>query len=415
MPKPPTNSTDGSLVLWSSELSPYALKLRAMLDFTGDAYRCLPMQGGRVENARFAARLAWAKRHRQVARFPALTPLDEYPLVPYLFDAHAAPGAAQFWYDSSGLATWLDRRADRQAAPLVPADAQLAFIAHWIDEAFDELGLYLVHHQRWVQSARTNTAGSRLADEFSRLLPPMAARLLGARFARRQVRRLPYLFSVAEADTHFADLPPGLRPPRRQGFPPTHAFLESTWVALLAALESLLSAQPFVLGNRFTLADASIYGQLGMNLTDPTSAERMQALAPVCYRWLCAIRDGTHAVTRDAAPKEMSGSGLQLTNNLRPLLALIGDTFVPLMQQNEAAWRTAVAAGQTRFNEAAFNRGEALYDGEIAGYRFRSVVKSFQVQVWQDLKGAWRALSEADRCALRECLSVRACHALATV
>ena len=33
----------------------------------------------------------------------------------------------------------------------------------------------------------------------------------------------------------------------------------------------MLASRPFILGGRFTLADAAIYGQLGMNLPDPSA------------------------------------------------------------------------------------------------------------------------------------------------
>lgn len=50
-------------------------------------------------------------------------------------------------------------------------------------------------------------------------------------------------------------------------------------------MEHLLSAQPFLLGERFTLADASAYGQLGMNLVDPQSMH-------YCRTWLPALFGG---------------------------------------------------------------------------------------------------------------------------
>ena len=86
---------------------------------------------------------------------------------------------------------------------------------------------------------------------------------------------------------------------------------------------------------------------------------------------------------------------------LRPLLEIIAETFMPLMRQNTAAWRAAKNRGQTTFNEAAFDRGEALYEGTLMGYPFRSVAKSFQVPVWRDLCQAWEALGEKQREQLR--------------
>ena len=47
--------------------------------------------------------------------------------------------------------------------------------------------------------------------------------------------------------------------------------------------------------------------------------------------------------------------------------------------------------------EAAFGRDQSLYHGQLLGYPFRSVVKTFQVRVWRELKRQWQALDEARR------------------
>src|SRR5262249_39766669 len=149
--------------------------------------------GGRLENLRANWRVERAKRTGTATRFPRMTALDEYPLVPFLIDPD---GAVR--YDSSALARWLDATHPHAAGgPLFPHHPALAWVAQLIDEAFDEFGLYLVHHQRWVASARRNDAGKRLAHEFRRVLPPLTGARFARGFAARQVRRLPYLFSVA--------------------------------------------------------------------------------------------------------------------------------------------------------------------------------------------------------------------------
>ena len=70
------------------------------------------------------------------------------------------------------------------------------------------------------------------------------------------------------------------------------------------------------------------------------------------------------------------------------------------MEQNERAYERHKAAGQTRFNEAAFDRNEALYDGELLGRPFRSVAKTFQVKGWRSLKARYLSLETAHRAAL---------------
>ena len=374
------------LRIWASELSPFALKLRSMLDAVGATYQSLPEDGTRAEGWRLIRKIERAKRRRTAIRYPRTQPLDEYPMVPFL---EAEDG--RIYYDSSALAHWLDATRPGPAGPLVPEAPDLAFLAALVDEAFDEFGLYMVHHNRWVPSADTTRAPRRLAEEMAPVLSRPVARVMARRFARRQTRRLPYLFSVA---------PPGLAPgpggplPSPTGFPPTHALLEAAWESTLAAMEQLLRAQPYVLGDRFTLADASAYGQLSMNLLDGRSAERLAELAPTTHAWLCGIRDGDHV------PGGGTGGGLYRAAELEPLLDVIGQTFVPLMQQNEAAFARFQAQGETRFNERGFDAGRALYDGELLGHPFRSVAKTFQVQVWRELVASFGALAPEDRPAL---------------
>ncbi len=136
------------------------------------------------------------------------------------------------------------------------------------------------------------------------------------------------------------------------------------------------------------MADASIYGQLGMNLKDPTANDRMRARAPHTHAWLEAIRDGRHV--------NVEGE-LSTDARLRPLVALLSETFVPLMQQNHAAYLREVASGATLFNEVAFDRGMSLYDGTLRQQPFRAAIKTFQVRVWRDLCSRWQQLSREAR------------------
>ncbi|MFN2377044.1 MAG: glutathione S-transferase domain-containing protein [Candidatus Binatia bacterium] len=371
-------------IVWGPELSPFLLKLESLLVHAGVRYRRLPRDGSRLENLRVAAAIDRAKRKGQARRPPSGDPLDEYPLVPYLVTA-----AGEVLYDSSALAGWLDAQAAADNDPRIPREAALRFLCLFLDEAFDEFGLYLVHHNRWKLAATDNDVpGRRLAHEYRRLLPPGVGPFFARWFARRQVRRLPYLFSVAPEGYRVDGLAASLTPPSRAGFPPTHDLLEESWEAILAALESLLARQPFLLGDRFTLADASAYGQLSMNLTDTAAARRLKELAPLVFAWLEGIRDGRHA--------GVSGE-LRAAPGLQPLLEILVETFAALMRANEAAWERHRRDGQTLFNEAAFDAGLALYDGVLRGHPFRSVAKSFQARVWRDLRREWEALAEDAR------------------
>jgi glutathione S-transferase len=375
--------------LWGADLSPFALKVEALLRFAGVPFRWLPASGSALEAHRFNLRRARLIAGRLPLTWPEKSPLDEFPLVPFLF----GPGGENL-YDSTAIGVWLDRTGPHPAgewAPLLPdEEPALRFAARLVDEALDEVGLYLVHHNRWVVSARDNDAGPRLARQMRPLLGP-AARVLARRFPARQVRRLPYLFSVAPADSHaFADLPARLRPPTREGFPATHALLEQAFRRLLGAVEPVLSARPFLFGERFTLADASVYGQLAMNRTDPSAWAWIGREAPATGAWIERLADGDFSGHRAEGP-------LVLDEMLAPLMGWLSDTFVPLMRQNADAWQRHRAAGETIFNEKAFDAGRSLYDGTLLGQPFRSVAKTFQVRVWRDLARDWQALAEDAR------------------
>jgi glutathione S-transferase len=365
------------LILWGSELSPFSLKTRAVLEWAEIPHQWLPDHGSRWQNLRAAWQIERAKRTRTAIRHPATSPLDEYPLVPFVLDGTAT------YYDSTAIARWIDETRPAAGGPLVPPDPATAFVTAFVDEAFDEVGLYLAHHFRWVVSAQTNDAGRRLAHEMRHHAPPGGPAWLARWFPRRQVRRLPYLFSVAAPDAPRPALPAGLIPPSRPGFPPTHALLEGIWERWIDAIERLLTRRPFLLGERFTLADASVYGTFGMNLADPTAAARMRERAPATFAWLERLRAQGHVGSRGPV-----GLGPELA----PLLDALRTTFSPLMHQNERAWDAARAAGETCFNERGFDRGRGLYDGEILGQPFRSVVKTFQVRAWRELRHAWRGL-----------------------
>ena len=86
-----------------------------------------------------------------------------------------------------------------------------------------------------------------------------------------------------------------------------------------------------------------------------------------------------------------------LHQDLGPLIGVFLETFVPLMRANAEAVARLRAAGETLFNEPAFDAGRSLYDGRILGHPFRSVAKTFQARAWRDLVGAWQALDEAGR------------------
>ncbi len=383
---------DISYVIWASGLSPFALKTRALFQYSGIPYKWHPAEGSLSERLRGLRRVDAIKRGRLPIHSPDVDDdLDELPLVPFVFSDDGTNLC-----DSSAIAQWCDTQAHRDIEPLFPTGEIEHMAARLIDEYFDEFGLYMAHHNRWVTSAHDNDAGRRLAREMIPVTLAPLRPILASRFSARQVRRLPYLFSNGNPSSQYQGLSPARRPPAIEGFPPTHALLDEAFLKMLERVELVLSDQAYLLGERFTIADASAYGQLAMNLDDPAPCRIIELRAPLTYAWLRRIQAGEHQSTRKA-----SGSArLEVSPRLSYLLEEIRRTFVPLMRQNEAAYEKFYARGVKMFNEAAFGRGVALYDGEIDGRPFRSVAKSFQVKVWRRIKREWSHLSKPNRAKL---------------
>jgi glutathione S-transferase len=348
--------------------------------------RLLPAGGDLLENLDTLWRVARIRRGRLELTHPRLTVLDELPLVPYLLGPEG-----ENLYDSSAIAEWLDAKHIQPGSKLIPEDPELRFATLLVDEYFDEFGLYMAHHNRWILSASDNDAGRRLAGEYRSLLPGPLRGAFARWFSRRQTRRLAYLFSVAAKGEKFPGARAG-RPPSPTGFPATHELLAESFERMLSRLEAMLSRRPYLFGERFTLADASAYGQLCMNAHDPAAERLIARNAPATRQWVARIEAG------DLMPAHACGtSGLMLSEELDGLIDEICATFVPLMRQNEAAYVKHAARGRTVFNEAAFDRARGLYYGSIGGRPYRAVAKTFQVKVWRRLLAEWEALEPAAR------------------
>ena len=371
-----------SITFMGVTASPFQLKMQSLADATGIRWKLVPREVGSWTAIRVTRRINRERKAGRVQRFTGMSQgMDEYPSVPYYwFDE------SELFYDSTGLALHLDSFAGTNE-PLLPDDAPTRFICRLIDDAFDEFGLYMAHHNRWVTSTTTNRMGITTAGELGKLFPIIPRALIAKRMSRRQVRRCPYLFSVSPPDFE-TGLGPALTPPSRYGFPATHTLLDLAFRRYLAAIEAVLSQQPYLLGERFTLADASAYGQLNMHHLDPTALRIIEELAPTTFNWIRRIERAEH----------MAGLGVvALEDSLAGLIDVIAETYIPLMQQNEQAYKDYEAKGQTEFNETAFDRNQALYDGVLMDFPFRAVVKTFQVASWREIQREWHGLERREQ------------------
>lgn len=370
----------GSWVVLGSELSPFTLKVLNYMVFLGLPVQLYYTQGNSWQNLRYQA-LKWQLQlGLKPLTWPKMSERDELPLVPFIFSP-----AGDAFYDSSAFAHWLEYESGLSLPRTLHScdRPELNFLIDLIDEFFDDWGLYMVHHNRWKVSQNNNSAGRRLAYELRSLIGPLQP-LVASFFSRRQTRRLPYLFSVAERPIKAEKLSYGV--PAHLGFDATHELLEQSFARILAALEPIFAKRSFLFGKAYSLADASIYGQLGMNLADADAAAWIAQDAPNTFAWLqrMAALDFS-AVQADE---------LMWFDDLQPLLDEISQIYLPLMQQNKQAYERFYAQGQRVFNEKAFCKGQAIYSGVLMKQQYSAVAKSFQVQTWQQLQLKYQGLDQ---------------------
>ncbi len=361
---PKLSKRDNPWILLGSELSPFTLKVMNYCAYLKIPFQLYYQQGSLLQNIRYQIKKMLLTSGLSTLTWPKMSSDDEYPLLPFLFGPKG-----ESLYDSSAIAYWFDQQ--HNSNKLIPQDSPIiTFLIRLIDEYADEFGLYLVHHNRWVISASDNDAGARLSKELKTIAGPFQL-IIGNFFSARQIRRLPYLFSTTE----------------------TKEFLDDAFVRLLKALEEIFIERDYLFGDYYTLADASIYGQLAMNLPDPSAAKIIKIEAPATYAWL------TRLANLNFAPP-LKRHNNQNSNNLEllvPLLSEINRTFIPLMEQNSTAVVHYKNTNQQFFNEKAFNIGEALYKGEVDGNTFNSVAKTFQHRVWKEIKQHFQELEQSDQ------------------
>jgi hypothetical protein len=343
----------------------------------------------------------------------------ELPLVPYLIPQNnyfTLDNPCKVIYDSSFIVnTFINNNNS-------PDDKSLIFMIHLIDEYFDEWGLYLVHHRRWVDEGNhnppDNRPGQTLAHKevFKGQLPRFFSNRGAEFFNHRQTRRLAYLFSIA----------PPHQSPRAEGYPipyccnsskqqppsphdeeccwpETWTLLNESWIKLLKALDPILKTRSTLFGGSLlTSADFSMFGQLDMLARrDQASRKEMIQEAPNVVKWLDNIRETNAQSTTTTTNNNY--------HDLYPFITEIRETFIPLMKQNKINYEKAIQNGCTIFNEDGFwiqntagVKNKALYDGIIRQYPFRSVVKTFQVEVWNKLLVEYNSLSRNNKFELEQ-------------
>lgn len=210
--------------LFGMEVSPYAVKVRALL-----RYKQVPHQ--------------WLPRSK--ANEPTFRQYAKLPIIPLLVTPED-----EGLQDSTPLLALIDERFPQP--PLRLDDACADFLASALEEAADEWLIKPMFHYRWNYSADRESAALRIASA-----------------------------SVAPGSDPrpFAELIGGVLMSRRDGLGCSEhngALYESTLDTLADLLEIHLSSRPYLFGKRPTLADLGLGSMFYQLFSDPTPGIRLQ-------------------------------------------------------------------------------------------------------------------------------------------
>ncbi|GLR25076.1 glutathione binding-like protein [Limnobacter litoralis] len=191
-------------------------------------------------------------------------------------------------------------------------DPALQFMAELIEDFGDEWLWRPALYYRWAKTRDAKLMGDRLAAGMMRDIP-------APHFVRR--------FAITNRQKmHFL---------RRDGVNrQTAKRIEEHYLESLAAIEDLLKENPFLLGQRPTLADYGLLGPMFRHFfCDPTPAMIMRTEAPAVHEWVARMWN-LKLQRLDCAlmPTDLPAKASKI-------LQLIMEDFLPYMQANESAWQ----------------------------------------------------------------------------
>ena len=236
-----TDAPDIGLYDWGP--SPFCLKVRAILDYKGVAYRRIPVLGPRLFELR---------RRGRVGKVPALE-ID-----------------GRLVTDSTDIAHELERLFP--APGILPADPRARAQCHVIEDWADEALYFINLHFQWID--------------------PEGARMLPLAFGKNPFGRAALAFYRRRIRSQVVGQGTGRKPPERIA-----ADLERE----LDAVDAMVAPSPYLLGGQPMLCDFALMGQL-VYLSRTPKGGRALARRPGIGAYLERMRALRPAVSPKAAP-----------------------------------------------------------------------------------------------------------------
>jgi glutathione S-transferase len=239
---------------------------------------------------------------------------------------------------------------------VLPQDPALAFIDYLIEDFADEWCTKYMFHYRWHPETDADNAGTLLPLGFDVSMPDAQLAQFKEMFSGRQIGRL---YVVGSNDT-------------------TAPVIDASYRRFLAAMETHLGSQKFMLGNRPAAGDFGLYGQLTQLVGfDPTPREITHEISPRTVAWVDQMCDesGLEPTEEHWIPLE------DQPDSLRGILEEIGRVYAPAQLANARAVQA----------------GEKNWECEIDGAPWTQRTFPYQAKCLQWTNEHYRALGDADR------------------
>ncbi|WP_379545635.1 glutathione S-transferase family protein [Qipengyuania sp. DSG2-2] len=278
-------------------------------------------------------------------------------------------GSFEAVVDSTPIARRLEEEYKGRSA--IPEDAELAFYMALIEDYADEWLTKPMFHYRWHHDADRQHAGRFLSFTSDTSQDRESAENRAEAFTKRQFERL---YVVGSNDQ-------------------TAEIIETSYERFLGILDSMLEERPYLLGNRPSVADFAVFGQMTqLGLVDPTPRRLMLEKAPRLEAWLWK--------TDDLSGLELAGCDWSETGGIRralaPLLDEIAQTYQPVLLANAKA----VMNGATQFT------------ADVHGSEWTQPTFPYQAKCLAELRDRFASLDKPAKKACAATMTANNCGAM---
>lgn len=323
--------------LYGLRVSYYTGKMEAYLRYKGIDHDFVPMNAGIFD---------LIEEKTGAAQMPAIELPD-----------------GRFMADTTPMIAWFEDQYPQHS--VYPDDPVLAFLAHLLEDYFDEWLWRPAMHFRWSYTQSRMHLSRKIVDEFM-------TDVKTPKFIMRAVIRRRQRGKYVKNDGVTAE---------------TWDHVESIYLNTLKRLEVVFNDRPYLLGDKPSIADFGLFASMFRHFAqDPTASDLMRLHAPGVFEWQARLWN-----------ERADGAGQwvqEVPNDLAPCLKDAGEAYLPYLNDNARAWQN----------------GLERFDHLTQGIQYRRIPVS-QYRVWclEELQRKARRVVDDDHERLKSLLEEAGC------